>query len=372
LNWSNNGSVGAFIIKIRLILGNLQESEPFNWFRRSIFTRNKVEKTILLFFCILIVFTLFKTAHAGFSYFNPNEDYKPVSNSQNLALLEKKPDLSEGYSSSGSIIENSVLVSDLSLSGIGGAEIVTPSNDQISMYVVRDGDTLSEIAEMFGVTVNTIKWANDITSTPKTGDILVILPVSGVRHKVEKGDTLETIAKKYSGNPSDVAKFNGLSPDAEIAIGDEIIVPNGEIQPKKSPNKPPAKNSGARIATVPSKNLPAYSGYYIRPIVGGTRTQGIHGNNAVDLAHKPGTPMYASAAGQVLVAKTNGWNGGYGNYIVISHDNGSQTLYAHLNSVTVAVGQSVGQGEVIGALGSSGNSTGPHVHFEIRGAKNPF
>ncbi len=321
---------------------------------------------------MLILFTLFKTAHAGFSYFNPDQDYKAVANSQNLALLEKKPDLSENYSSSGSIIENSVLVSDLSLSGIGGAEIVIPSNDQISMYVVRDGDTLSQIAEMFGVTVNTIKWANDIVSTPQTGDILVILPISGVRHKVENGDTLETIAKKYSGKPNDIAKFNGLDPDAQIAVGDEVIIPNGEIQAKKSPNKSPVKNAGARIAGVLSKNLPVYSGYYIRPITGGIRSQGIHGNNGVDLAHTLGTPMYASASGQVLIAKTGGWNGGYGNYIVISHDNGSQTLYAHLNSVSAVVGQSVGQGEVIGTLGSSGNSTGPHVHFEIRGAKNPF
>jgi murein DD-endopeptidase MepM/ murein hydrolase activator NlpD len=85
-----------------------------------------------------------------------------------------------------------------------------------------------------------------------------------------------------------------------------------------------------------------------------------------------GTPIRASAAGTVIVSKTGGWHGGYGNYVIISHSNGTQTLYAHTQKNFVSVGDSVEQGQLIARVGNTGNSTGPHVHFEIRGAKNPF
>jgi murein DD-endopeptidase MepM/ murein hydrolase activator NlpD len=110
----------------------------------------------------------------------------------------------------------------------------------------------------------------------------------------------------------------------------------------------------------------------MRPIVGGVRTQGIHGYNAVDLANKIGTPVMAAADGTVTVAKMGGWNSGYGNYVVISHANGTQTLYAHAESLNVTMGQTVSQGDVIAYIGITGKTTGPHVHFEVRGAKNPF
>jgi murein DD-endopeptidase MepM/ murein hydrolase activator NlpD len=108
-------------------------------------------------------------------------------------------------------------------------------------------------------------------------------------------------------------------------------------------------------------------------LVGGVRTQGVHGYNAVDLGAAVGTPFMASAAGEVIVARATGWNGGYGQYVVIRHDNGTQTLYSHASGIVVGVGQRVVQGQVIGYVGSTGRSTGPHLHFEIRGGpRNPF
>jgi murein DD-endopeptidase MepM/ murein hydrolase activator NlpD len=107
-------------------------------------------------------------------------------------------------------------------------------------------------------------------------------------------------------------------------------------------------------------------------MVGGVKTQGIHGHNAVDLANKLNTPIVAAAAGTVIVAKQGGWNGGYGNYVVIDHHNGVQTLYAHMNSLNTTVGSDVTQGQVIGFMGETGDATGVHVHFEVRGAVNPF
>ena len=110
----------------------------------------------------------------------------------------------------------------------------------------------------------------------------------------------------------------------------------------------------------------------MRPIIGGIKTQGIHGHNGVDLASAYGSNIMASASGKVIIARSGGWNGGYGSYVVISHSNGTQTLYGHLSEVDVLPGDDVEQGQVIGKMGSTGKSTGTHLHFEIRGARNPF
>ncbi|HEU5114585.1 MAG TPA: M23 family metallopeptidase, partial [Candidatus Paceibacterota bacterium] len=85
-----------------------------------------------------------------------------------------------------------------------------------------------------------------------------------------------------------------------------------------------------------------------------------------------GTPIHAAASGVVIIARSGGYNGGYGSYVVISHPNGTQTLYAHMSKVIAHQGDAVEQGDLIGLVGSTGKSTGPHVHFEVRGAVNPF
>ena len=242
-----------------------------------------------------------------------------------------------------------------------------PSADQVSVYVVRAGDTLSQVGEMFQVSVNTIIWANDLprATAIREGQVLVILPITGVRHTIVKGETLQTIAKKYQGDVSEIAQYNDLDSTSKLAVGEVIIIPDGEetlVAPTTGSQPRVVRGSG-----------PSYQGYYIRPIGGGRRTQGLHGYNGVDLSTGiVGTPILASAAGTVIVSKESGWNGGYGKYIVIQHSNNTQTLYAHNNDNIVARGQTVVQGQVIGYIGSTGRSTGPHIHFEIRGAKNPF
>lgn len=263
-----------------------------------------------------------------------------------------------------------VRIKDESVVLAGGflGETVTPQQgkDAISIYVVREDDTLSEIADMFGVSVNTIIWANDIRGPIKPGQMLTILPTSGVRYTVKKGDTLASIAKEFKGVAEEIAQFNGLS--GELAVGDSIIIPNGQEFVEPAPVK-------TASASAPSKPSPSYAGYYTNPLPGGTRTQGIHGTNGVDLAvpNAARPPIVAAAAGEVIIALEGGWNGGYGSYVVIRHDNGSQTLYAHMSSVSVGKGQYVNQGQVIGYVGNTGRSSGPHLHFEIRGGgRNPF
>jgi len=248
-----------------------------------------------------------------------------------------------------------------------GPDIVRHKNSTISIYVVRPGDTLGAIAEMFDVSANTILWANDLprASRIQVGQTLTILPVTGIKYAVKKGDTLASIAKRFGGDAEEIASYNGL--EGSLIAGTELIIPDGEVPvPVRSvPKRPPAYASSAGTLS--------QIGYYLRPITGGVRSQGIHGYNGVDLAATVGTPILASAEGDVIVAKATGWNGGYGSYVVIQHDNGSQTLYAHASSVIASLGQHVQQGQVIAYVGRTGKATGSHVHFEIRNSvRNPF
>lgn len=247
----------------------------------------------------------------------------------------------------------------------------TETGGEISVYVVREGDSLSRIAEMFDVTTNTILWANDISSPTaiQPGDTLVILPIVGVRHVVKSGDTIKSIAKKYDGNAEEILSFNQLTEGVKLSVGDTVIVPGGNMH-QAAPKK--AARSTASSGSTASGSNSGGGGYYVHPLPGAVRTQGIHGYNAVDLAASIGTPIRAAAAGEVIVSKSSGWNGGYGNYVVIKHANGTQTLYAHTSSNTVGVGAYVGSGETIAYVGNTGKSTGAHLHFEVRGSSNPF
>ena len=324
-------------------------------------------------------------------------------NSQSMPLLQPAINTNPNPYASDS---GPTIVSDQALmtsAGPSGTEVdidgdAQPESDKITLYTVKDGDTLPQIAKLFNISINTILWANNLKSgaTIKTGNQLAILPVTGVKYTVKKGDTLESIAKAFSSDASDIGSFNNID-DTTLVAGTDIVIPDGEqtaISPddssSESQSTPPKSSDESKIKTAVEGAVKKIiekvtttlnnsgstaidtTGYFIRPIVGGVRTQGLHGHNAVDLADKIGTPVHAAAAGQVIIAKQGGWNGGYGNYIVISHDNGTQTLYAHLSSVEVSVGQMVTQDQVIGLMGSTGDSTGSHVHFEVRGGKNPF
>lgn len=253
------------------------------------------------------------------------------------------------------------------------ADIEKSSNSgRISLYVVREGDTLSDIADMFDVSGNTILWANDLKSAGSIhpGDTLLILPVSGLRYTVKKGETLAGIAKAYDADAEEIASYNGLAAGSSLSAGTEIIIPGGELPVAKPAAKKTATASKSSGST--SRSLPAISGFFGNPLPGGRLTQGLHGTNGVDIGAPSGTPIYAAAGGTIIVARNNGaYNGGYGNYVVIDHGNGTQTLYAHMTRTAVG-GGAVGKGELIGYVGNTGRSTGNHLHFEVRGAKNPF
>jgi len=244
------------------------------------------------------------------------------------------------------------------------------SSDQISLYTVRKGDSLADIAKMYSVSVNTLLWANDLKSNSalKQGQVLVILPVSGVKYTVKKGDTIKSISKKFNAHPEDITNFNSIDNESDIlAIGTELIIPNGQMGGDAPATSGNSNTGGSKPVTpTPSANG-LLMGYFIRPIANGIKSQGIHDRNAVDIAAKMGTPIMAAASGKVILTKVGGWGGGFGSYVIIQHPNGLQTLYAHMSQVLVSEGQTVSQGEVIGKVGQTGRATGPHLHIEIHG-----
>ncbi|HYF12987.1 MAG TPA: peptidoglycan DD-metalloendopeptidase family protein [Candidatus Paceibacterota bacterium] len=294
-------------------------------------------------------------------------------NSQTVPLLQPAINIDPNPAKGGgdiTVVDGEALVPADGPSGTPVDTEVKPQSSQISVYTVREGDTLSSIAEMFDVTVNTIIWANDIRGRViHPGDELVILPITGIRHTVIKGETLASISKKYKGDEAEIASYNELT-SGSLAVGSVIIIPHGEVPPP-----PVAPRTKSKVPTAPLYGAggPDLAGDYLWPVNGGIITQGLHGFNGIDIGAPKGTSIFAAAAGNVIIARNNGgWNGGYGNYVVIQHTNGTQTLYAHANTVAVGVGDSVVQGQTIGTIGRTGQATGYHLHFEVRGAKNPF
>lgn len=238
---------------------------------------------------------------------------------------------------------------------------------EIVEYEVKSGETISQIAEKFGISVDTIKWENDLTDvgSVKPGQILRILPVSGVAHTVKSGDTIESVAKKYSAESQAILDFpfNDIPDDFKLKIGQVIIVPDGEPPTVKTPTR----RSPQYFAQGPLSTFSAPGGgSFMWP----TSYQYISTYFAwwhpgVDLPNKAAPAVVASDGGTVVVA---GWPDGYGygNRVMIDHGNGYTTLYAHLSNIYVSPGQTVSRGQSIGQMGSSGRSTGVHLHFEIR------
>ncbi len=241
----------------------------------------------------------------------------------------------------------------------------TDRGTQIATYTVQEGDTLSFIASDYGVSINTVIWANNLRDADaiRPGIELKIPPVTGVLHKIKKGDTVSSLAKKYSVKEDIIISFNGLPLGGDLTVDDELIVPDGKIN---SPNTITQQATTKRFAY-----LPTLSGYFMQPATGYNWGR-IHGRNGVDVANSCGTPIYASADGLVTISDAVGYNGGFGKFIKINHPNGTETLYAHASRLLANIGDSIARGQQIAIMGSTGRSTGCHVHFEVHGAKNPL
>ena len=316
------------------------------------------------------------------------------------------------------LTDDSVVISNAALTPsmgpVGSASDAADLPDMsggISFYSVHDGDTIGSVAKLFGVTPATVMSANNLSAKAalKKDAILVILPVSGTQYTIKKGDTIGKIAAKYKVDPSDINFSNNLAPDAALTAGDTILIPDAGYDgtadapaPAKTAATPPKKTTSPSVPVsvdglyTTNKNgtnstpitvhpLKAYEkvdlgNAILRPVAlaKSHRSQGAHGWNytAVDIAAPLGTPIVAALDGTVLLARTGGWNGGYGNYVILlSIVDGVttvETIYGHMSKVLVTAGQTVSRGQTIGLVGETGDATGDHVHFEVRGAKNPL
>ncbi|MFA6027694.1 MAG: peptidoglycan DD-metalloendopeptidase family protein [Patescibacteria group bacterium] len=237
-------------------------------------------------------------------------------------------------------------------------------------YTIEDGDTISMIAERFSVSVSTLYWANNLNSSSyiQPGKTLKIPPGSGVIHKVVSGDTLDSIINKYSGNKELTIKYNDIGSDEMIAVGTELLVADGTPPPPPTP-----------VVKTPSTTISNSWGSFFQPTNNSNVTTGTlnwpsachsisqnprWGHIAIDVNCASGTPIYAAESGTATVIPNRG--NGYGNYIIINHGNGMQTLYGHMTGFAVSNGQYVTRGQQIGYEGSTGWSTGPHLHFEVK------
>ena len=258
----------------------------------------------------------------------------------------------------------------------GGAAIVNPDlvltriskkpREENVEHIVRPGDTVSAIAVEYEVSVSTILWENNLSaySMIRPGDKLNIPPVSGVTHKVAKGENINSIASKYKVEVEKVTEFNKLEKDEKLQIGQKIFIPGGKkvTYPTYEPSRYTGFTAIRNIVKAPNAK-PVASNKMNWPTVGKRITQYYSWRHyAVDIANKIGTPIYAADAGTIEYA---GWGKGYGNQIVIDHGGGKKTRYAHLSKFYVKKGDNVSKGQTIAAMGSTGWSTGPHLHFEV-------
>lgn len=247
----------------------------------------------------------------------------------------------------------------------------------ISEYTVQPGDALFSIAKQFNIKPETLLWANsdilgDSPDSLRVGQVLKVPPVDGVYYQVQEGDTLESIANKFSANLDDVVNWPGNNIDLtseKVKPGDYVMVVGGhrEFVQWIIPTVARGASGTSNIGSSTCPGGPVGSGAFIWP----TGNHYLSGNDywsghlGIDIAAGLGAPVWAADAGVVTIAQ-GGWNGGYGNVVMIDHGNGYVTVYGHLSQINVVACESVASGQLIGLAGSTGNSTGPHLHFEVR------
>ena len=242
---------------------------------------------------------------------------------------------------------------------------IIPDRDRMEIitYTVQPNDNVWAIANGFGLEVETIVWANPaVEKAPdmlNVGQVLTILPVNGIYYTVKAGDTVAKLAKEFKVEPEKIASFelNALQEPYALAAGQQLVIPGGRKQIVPSNYYPMT-----RVGRAPA-GAPQGSGRFAWPAQGYLSQRFWSGHPAIDIANRTGVPILAADAGYVVMAGRDTW--GYGNQVLIDHGNGYLTRYAHLHTILVKAGQTVTKNQKIGTMGSTGRSTGPHLHFEI-------
>ena len=294
--------------------------------------------------------------------------YAEDDTSQSTAAVRaapiEDPDLAQAENAevSGPFLEDGTLLKPVNVD-----TTVADASDMLRTHKVKSGDTLVGIAKRYDVSIHTIWWANNLkTKALKVGRVLTIPPVNGLVVTVTASDTLATLAAKHKVKAASILKVNELE-DPNLVLGQVLLMPGAKGAPIPTP-KPPKKTKPSTSSPAKSRSTKAPSRYnggrFAWPVSGGYISQYYHyGHYGIDIAADSGTRVKAAAGGKVIFA---GWKSNGGGYQVwIAHGSGLYTTYNHMSSVTVGTGQSVGRGQQVGRVGSTGNATGPHLHFEV-------
>jgi len=287
-------------------------------------------------------------------------------------IVENNPFITNVFLQSDSPVQ-SVLATDINSVSLQ-TTISNKARNRIIEHAIEEGETLDSIASRYDISIDTIKWENDLKNdTIKPGDRLRILPITGVGHKVKSGESIYSIAKKYSVDAQAIANFpfNEFE-DLDtfgLEVGQIVYVPGGAIKQAV----PTRRGPGLAPRSVNVVAGRAGNGNFIWPTTGSISQYPVYYHMAADISNRSLPGIIASDSGTVSYTGCLAW--GYGCHVIIDHGNGFQTLYAHMSSIGVEPGQSVSQGQSIGRMGSTGRSTGPHLHFEVRKAgvlQNPL
>ena len=240
-------------------------------------------------------------------------------------------------------------------------------------YKVQPGDTIWDIGARFNVGSYSVLWSNglDEDAIIKPGQSLFVPPVPGTLHPIKADDDLDSIAKKYNVEPAAIVEYNGLRPGEALALDKLLVIPGGQLPiVRRAPPPPPPVTTVRPQTQAPTTRSPlpapapsAPTGRFSWPARGLITTYFSGWHPGIDVAAAVGTAIGAADGGTVT---STGWdNTGYGYRVVISHGNGYTTTYNHLSSIAVRAGQQVGKGQLVGGMGSTGRSSGSHLHFEI-------
>jgi len=257
---------------------------------------------------------------------------------QNLLLEYVSPELADGRS-------------DAVQDGSGLPPV--PATLELSTYTVRSEDSLATIARRFGLDMGTIISVNGISSASslRPGAQLRIPNIDGLIQKVRAGDSISSISKRYKVDATKIVDANDLG-SARLIVGQSLFVPGAKL-----PDSEVKRALGERFAWPVRGPLSSPFGYRPDPFTGVRRFHA-----GIDIAVDAGTTVRAAMDGKVADV---GYNGNFGNYVILSHADGYQTLYGHLTKATVTVGTMLSQGSALGLSGNTGYSTGPHLHFGL-------
>ena len=347
--------------KLEFFLENINLPNLLNLFKNKIFFSVSVIVFIILF--NLSIFAIKNKSNNNF-YFNKKFDnsdktYRKILSEMNPETndiienyLPKIPQITSIANIDGKVSEifYDYISSDNTLNSDGVIGV------KYEEYTIGEGENLTTISRKIGVNLDTLVSVNKITNANKLkpGQKIIIPNRNGLLYTIKQNENIEEVASKYDIQLNRILAFNKIDEISDIEIGDDIFLPGA----KYTLDERIEKFGQMFSLPVTVTRISSLFGYRVHPI---TKVRTKH--TGVDIPGSLNTPVYAARKGKVIFA---GYSGGYGNLVIVRHDKGYTTYYGHLNKITTKIGANVGVGVMIGRMGSTGNSTGSHLHFEVR------